>query len=251
MKEFLLCLTAVVALTLGYAAVEGNRVEAAKPAKTAKATKAPAQAKTSCKTCHADFSSLVPQGHPPVKGNELSSCTVCHQPGMPGTEKKNAFSARIHLGHLPPRGKIDCLTCHFWSAGKTFGLIGSKESWGAPGKEEMELLKEIYGSWAASAYTDNMHAKASVTCANCHGKEFPTFDVTVRNKKCLECHGPMDQLAKKTEPPEFKDRNPHQSHLGEIECTVCHKAHKESKVYCLDCHKKFEMTIRGAGKPKP
>ena len=55
---------------------------------------------------------------------------------------------------------------------------------------------------------------------------------------------------KKTEPPEFKDRNPHDSHLGEIACTVCHKAHGESKVYCLECHQKFQMTIRGEAKPK-
>jgi len=97
---------------------------------------------------------------------------------------------------------------------------------------------------------DNLHAKAFISCANCHGKELPAPDTTVENGKCLECHGPMDQLVKKTEPAEFKDRNPHKSHLGEIACTVCHKAHSESKVYCLGCHQKFEMKIKGAGTPK-
>ena len=55
----------------------------------------------------------------------------------------------------------------------------------------------------------------------------------------------MAQLAAKTEPAEFKDRNPHASHLGEIDCTVCHKAHGPSKIYCLGCHQKFVMTIPG------
>jgi len=44
----------------------------------------------------------------------------------------------------------------------------------------------------------------------------------------------MEEPAKKSEPKEFKDRNPHKSHLGEIACTVCHK--------------QFEMKIPGAAK---
>lgn len=247
MKKLWLLLIAIIALTLGYAAFDSNRVEAAKPAKAAKI---PAPAKASCKTCHADLSTLLPQGHPAVKDNELASCMVCHKPNMPGTEKKNTFSSRIHLGHLPPKGKVDCLNCHSWSAGKNFGLIGMKESWGTPTKDDLALLKEIFTSWASSEYMDNLHAKSSIACANCHGKALPVADTTVDNKQCLACHGPMDQLAKKTEPTEYKDRNPHKSHLGEIACTVCHKAHSESKVYCLGCHQQFKMNIKGAGKPK-
>jgi hypothetical protein len=60
----------------------------------------------------------------------------------------------------------------------------------------------------------------------------------------------MEELAKKTEPKDFPDRNPHKSHLGEIACTVCHRAHAESKVYCLGCHQKFEMKITGGEKKK-
>ncbi|MEN6467506.1 MAG: cytochrome c3 family protein [Smithella sp.] len=247
MKKIGLLLMAAIVLAMVHAVDNVRVVEAAKPSKAAK-TSAPA--KTSCKTCHADFPSLVPQGHPPVKGNELSSCTTCHQPGMAGTEKKNTFSTRIHTGHLPPKGKLDCVACHQWSAGKKFGLVDVKESWGTPTQEDLNLMREIFTSWASSEYMDNLHAKAFISCANCHGKELPAPDTTVENGKCLECHGPMDQLVKKTEPAEFKDRNPHKSHLGEIACTVCHKAHSESKVYCLGCHQKFEMKIKGAGTPK-
>jgi len=247
MKNFWFLLLTAVVFALGYAGLDSHSVQAAKPAKTAKT---PAQAKSSCKSCHVDFSSVIPQNHPPVKGNDLTACTTCHKPGQPMTEKKNAFSTRIHKGHLPPKGNVDCLACHTWSAGKSFGLAGMKESWGKPTKEDLDLTKEIFTSWASSEYMDNLHAKASVACANCHGKELPLPDATVDNTKCLDCHGPMDQLAKKTEPADFKDRNPHKSHLGEIACTVCHKAHGESKVYCLSCHQKFEMKIQGAGKPK-
>lgn len=223
---------------------------AAQPAKAAKTSKTTAQAKASCKSCHADFSSVIPQNHPQVKGNDLAACIVCHKPGQPQNEKKNAFSTRIHKGHLPPKGTLDCLACHTWQAGKSFGLAGMKESWGKPTKEDMALLKDIFTSWASSEYTDNLHANASIACLNCHGKDLPGPDSTVENPKCLECHGPMDQLAKKTEPADFKDRNPHKSHLGEVACTICHKAHGPSKVYCMDCHPKFTMTIKGTGKPK-
>ncbi|MBK1623965.1 hypothetical protein CKO32_10340 [Afifella marina DSM 2698] len=30
--------------------------------------------------------------------------------------------------------------------------------------------------------------------------------------------------------------NPHASHLGEIDCTECHKAHSPSTLFCSVCH---------------
>lgn len=90
----------------------------------------------------------------------------------------------------------------------------------------------------------SQHA-GKVNCAACHGKGTPQLDSTVENPRCLECHGPMEKLAKKSEPEDFPDRNPHKSHLGDIACTVCHKEHDTSIVYCLDCHRNFKMKIPG------
>ena len=233
----LVAVVALVCLLSNYSAVE-----AAKPAKAAKAN---------CATCHADFSSVLPQGHPAVKGKDLAACTSCHAPDMTGSTKKNGFAARMHLAHTPPKGSLECQACHSWTPGKSFGLIGQKGSWGAPKNDDMTLIKQIFGSWAGSSFTDNLHAKAGMGCAQCHGKTLPKADDTVDNNRCLACHGPMDQLAKKSEPKDFKDRNPHKSHLGDIACTVCHKAHAESKVFCLDCHKKFDMKIKGSAAAKP
>ncbi len=204
--------------------------------------------KGSCKGCHADFASVLPKGHPAVKGTGLAACSSCHAPDLEGKKPQNAYSVRMHRAHIPPKGKLECTACHTWVPGKSFGLIGRKGSFGKPDKEQMELLKEIFVSWAGSGYTDSLHAEAGIACSQCHGKGLPTFDDTVENAGCLKCHGPMEELAKKTEPKEFKDRNPHKSHLGDIACTVCHKGHMESKVYCLDCHKNFQMKIQGAAK---
>jgi hypothetical protein len=68
---------------------------------------------------------------------------------------------------------------------------------------------------------------------------------TVENDRCLACHGPMEKIVAKSTPTDFADRNPHKSHLGEIACTVCHKAHEASVVYCLGCHRLFTMKIQG------
>ena len=86
----------------------------------------------------------------------------------------------------------------------------------------------------------SQHA-GKINCAGCHGKDTPQLDSTVENPRCLECHGPMEKLAKKSEPKDFADRNPHKSHLGDIACTVCHHEHSASKTYCLECHPKFQM----------
>jgi hypothetical protein len=199
-----------------------------------------------CKACHADWGSVLPQGHPAVKGANLATCTGCHKPDPAGEAKKRPFSARIHLAHVAPRGPLDCKACHSIAAGRSFGLVGAKGSLGTPSKEDLAILQEVVGSWADSANTDHLHAKAGLACAPCHGSALPKADDTVGNERCLACHGPMDALAKRSEPKELKDRNPHRSHLGEVACTVCHKAHAESKVYCLDCHRKSTMTIPGA-----
>ncbi|MGO9136285.1 MAG: cytochrome c3 family protein [Syntrophales bacterium] len=91
------------------------------------------------------------------------------------------------------------------------------------------------------------HSEKGIKCADCHGKAIPTLDSdsTVENQQCLICHGPMEKLAKKSEPKDFPDDNPHKSHLGDIACTVCHHEHSASRVYCLDCHPNFKMKIPG------
>ena len=238
MKRILLSFLVAAALLCLPCLRAGDRtVEAADPAAA------------SCKACHADFASVLPKAHPPVKGTELAACTSCHAPDLSGKAKKNAYSTRMHKAHIAPKGSLDCTACHAWGPGKSFGLIGGKESWGAPTKEDLDLMKEIFTSWAGSGYTDTLHARAGIVCSQCHGKELPKADGTVENGSCLACHGPMEKLAMKTEPKDFKDRNPHKSHLGEIACTVCHKGHGASQVYCLSCHPKFQMKIQGAAKP--
>ncbi|HVO67234.1 MAG TPA: cytochrome c3 family protein [Syntrophales bacterium] len=249
MKRILLFVLVIVSIfALVYIVAARHIAEAAKPAnKGADTGKA---AKASCADCHTDFASVLPKNHPEVKEKEITACITCHEPDVSGKAVKNPFSAKIHVAHLSSKANLDCIVCHTWVPGKSFGVIGGKDSLGAPTQDNLALMKKVFTSWASSGYMDNLHAKADIVCAGCHGKDLPKADDTVENVRCLECHGPMEQLAQKTEPKDFKDRNPHKSHLGDIACTVCHKGHAESKVYCLECHQKFNMKIKGASQAK-
>lgn len=94
------------------------------------------------------------------------------------------------------------------------------------------LLASAAGMAVAMPLTGEMsvHQKAGVDCVKCHGDKAPAKPA---KEVCFKCHGSYDDVAAKTA---GLIPNPHASHMGELECTVCHKAHKESKVYCNDCH---------------
>jgi len=200
-----------------------------------------------CSKCHPEMAKTLPKGHVEVPKGGLEQCVVCHKNS--GAAEKNAFGTRVHLAHEGDKQKLECSACHSYTPGKSFGLIGQKESLGAPKDEDMALMKQEMASWAGTGFTDSSHAKAQVDCAGCHGKELPLSDVTVENDRCLACHGPIEKLAAKTANKEFPKRNPHASHYGsDIACTACHHAHEASVVMCADCHKLWKMTIPGAAK---
>ncbi len=199
----------------------------------------------SCAGCHGDFKSVLPSQHAPVIGTDIAACLNCHGPGSPDKAAANPFAARIHRPHTSPRAKVDCLLCHTWTPGKSFGLAKQKGSWGPLSKQGMELLKQTTASWSDSPYLDALHARKNVTCAGCHGKRLPAREDTVEDDRCLSCHDSTEKLAEKTRSEAFPKRNPHQSHLVALECTKCHMAHRESAVYCLECHSNFDMKIPG------
>lgn len=76
-------------------------------------------------------------------------------------------------------------------------------------------------------------------CSVCHdtSKKITTPSETA----CLSCHGTKQDLVDLTK-RKTKDHsvepNPHESlHYGtDLSCTYCHSEHKESKVYCNNCH---------------
>jgi fumarate reductase flavoprotein subunit len=92
--------------------------------------------------------------------------------------------------------------------------------------------------WAAQGlFLGDRHKNVGVDCAGCHKEDPPKEKVPMA--VCLGCHGGYPEVAAKTNKI---DPNPHNSHLGEIECGQCHRAHKASVLVCAGCHD-MEMKV--------
>ncbi|WP_028112147.1 flavocytochrome c [Ferrimonas kyonanensis] len=90
-------------------------------------------------------------------------------------------------------------------------------------------------SATASAGADSLaqfHADMG-SCESCHAKPIGKVadSETHENTQCKECHGGYEELANSE--LEF---DPHSSHLGDINCSSCHKAHEQPVFKCNDCH---------------
>lgn len=84
-----------------------------------------------------------------------------------------------------------------------------------------------------------------VDCISCHGGTAYVDDSEKAvNEACVDCHGGYADVAKLTN---ATDINPHDSHLGDVNCTSCHVAHAPSFVYCNNCHTFDELQISHAG----
>jgi fumarate reductase flavoprotein subunit len=115
-------------------------------------------------------------------------------------------------------------------------------------KEKAAAEKPAQAEKAAAkdTFLAGVHIKKQVNCEGCHGKAGNVVDDNEQpvNMNCITCHGALDEVAKKATGP----INPHKSHLGEINCTACHRGHEASKPYCLNCHD-FPMKISSSEGP--
>lgn len=89
----------------------------------------------------------------------------------------------------------------------------------------------------SSAEMEHRHAERDVTCADCHAEDPPQRRPP--SKRCSDCHGDYEAVSILTR---NVFPNPHESHVGEIRCTRCHKEHAPSELYCNKCHV-FELVV--------
>lgn len=235
MKNFmLLTLACILACSVGATAGEKRKIPAGKGTPLAP-----------CTSCHDDLAELLEKSHPETTAESMGECLTCHKREEGRKRGQRPFSAKVHRAHINEATSVECTDCHTWSPDKSLGLPGRKAPLGTVSDQEMASLRKIFLSWTSSSYLDGLHSRKDVTCFSCHGEKIAEAGDLVESDRCLYCHGPWDRLLQKTAPTDFPDRNPHQSHLGEIDCTVCHKGHTASSVYCLGCHKNFTMKIPG------
>jgi len=113
------------------------------------------------------------------------------------------------------------------------------------------IIKPYYESWESSNLLANKHAAQGVECLDCHHHSYlekaqeginyitgnysePLEKLTFTREQCLECH--EEDYEQAVAATEFEESNPHDSHMGEIDCTQCHQMHDKSKVMCSQCH---------------
>ncbi len=126
------------------------------------------------------------------------------------------------------------------------------------------LMDSHVTSYLTSNNLDNIHAQSGVQCKDCHDYPLPAEissgikyvignyevdengDLPKRDfgdEICTQCHISLDHVAEKTAD---LDRNPHDSHNGELACKTCHVAHGEQIDYCSQCHDNGGQQMFGA-----
>ncbi len=94
------------------------------------------------------------------------------------------------------------------------------------------LLYPPFTTWAAQQLLlADRHKDAGITCEGCHKENPPEKKSPM--EVCIGCHGNYDKLAELTQK---SLSNPHDSHLGEVDCGNCHHTHKPSEDFCSSCH---------------
>jgi hypothetical protein len=189
----------------------------------------------SCFHCHDDLSETLPEAHAAVATNQARSCLKCH------TEEGSAspMGWMAHAGHYSKdEFEGDCFSCHLQGNVRVIDQDpGQEPDKGPLTKEQALRLTPFFRSWAASEYLDFRHNRHKVTCQPCHGTYSP--EKRASKAQCLTCHESYEHVAALTANLE---PNPHESHYGKIRCTLCHKAHEASELYCNKCHD-FELQM--------
>jgi hypothetical protein len=121
----------------------------------------------------------------------------------------------------------DCGVCHGSEKVLPVVHIDTKGMAGATCKECHKGGASLRGKMPLS----HSHQLKGVTCADCHGMTRPAKPS--EQKKCLSCHADYKKaaiLTDKTLPP------PHDSHMGDLDCGLCHHQHSKSENFCFQCH---------------
>jgi fumarate reductase flavoprotein subunit len=107
------------------------------------------------------------------------------------------------------------------------------------------VIAVVFASEKKADGIDPVHNETGLNCADCHDTDKP--EKRAAASKCIECHTSKADdapLAFKDETGTSYEVNPHSSHAGNMRCTLCHKIHAESSLYCNEgCHHKFLLTV--------
>jgi hypothetical protein len=88
---------------------------------------------------------------------------------------------------------------------------------------------------AGPAFLTDRHTAEGMGCMGCHDTDTPGKGAFAETDTCLKCHeGSYDKLAELN--GSLGPRNPHDAHVGQLDCINCHHSHEASELYCEQCH---------------
>ena len=94
---------------------------------------------------------------------------------------------------------------------------------------------------AADMAVNKVHLENEISCADCHGTDSPERRAPA--SACIDCHGEIPGEVKTYDDAGIaREINIHDSHDGQLRCTLCHRIHQESSFYCADCHQ-FDVEV--------
>lgn len=113
------------------------------------------------------------------------------------------------------------------------------------------IIEPYYQSWKEGPLLAAKHSAENVNCTDCHQATVaekmhegfayvtgqyadPLKERIATREDCLKCH--QDDWQQTVAATQYDHGNPHDSHLGETDCSLCHKMHRTSEVYCAQCH---------------
>jgi nitrate/TMAO reductase-like tetraheme cytochrome c subunit len=116
------------------------------------------------------------------------------------------------------------------------------------------IMSDHVDSYLHGTNLDSVHAKANVECKDCHdypipaeirsGINFITGNYYVEDdgslvkmkfgdEMCLQCHISTEHVANQTD---YLVRNPHLTHITDLQCGDCHISHGQQVDTCSECH---------------
>ncbi|MGD0274645.1 MAG: cytochrome c3 family protein [Syntrophales bacterium] len=159
----------------------------------------------------------------------LADNSKCSAASKPAQDKKNPNTAQTDA-NKPFSKDTNCAACHesYVDSMKNDKMLMSKHA---------VMTKDCFFC----------HKEAQLVTA--HEKVTKAPGKVFRQRKypndiCLTCHGTYDSLVEKTKNStafktvDNKLINPHDTHVGRVECFNCHKMHKDRPPieYCYGCH---------------
>jgi hypothetical protein len=185
-----------------------------------------------CSTCHENGAEILPSSHKNYDIKNTTLCFGCHR--LNG--KARTLGDKIHLVHMRKNSGLisNCALCHTVSEQGEAGLPGLAAKASA---QRMAKLKKFFLSSTISPYLDHSHNQNGVSCEQCHGKQelIEGRKEPDTHSHCVRCHGDYAEMIKKTAKSRY-EKNPHKSHLPDLQCSACHHAHKAFEDICASCH---------------